>query len=378
MARKILLILVIPSVLLLSSFGCRSLNVKVGKSPATSESSDSVNARSSAKSIYQSWNSMEDNVERLQELKNQGAQAFLDRYRQEGRALLRSNFRLFRDSVSRSAREQRYYSLSFFGDLNPGQCKVLKGTQDVFDMQDYGDLRPILQTAVLAKLDPKEAGSLHPTLPDSMDTLTKLIFFELGLKINGASRYAKADGKDFLSSDIGLQVIHEQDEPEAWQVKDEKSLRLTFSNQKASGDDQTLRFEAQVGEGVFENKPIGPREFLRFYFSQAGAKQSLELKNGLMTEGNVEELVYSRRIALRSSDKNRDQLILTDTIRFLMSNSKTRSFSIDKAKGEICALADGKAPTPKPEVPGKAPAPVPKPDPKDNPTQSDDPSQSKK
>ncbi len=378
MSRKILTHLVIPSVLLVSFFGCRSLNVHVGKSASASEANDSADARSSANSLYQSWNSMEDNIERLQELKNLGAQAFLERYKQEGRALLRSNFRLFRDSVSRNARVEHNYGLSFFGALNPGQCKVLKGTQDVFDMQDYGDLRPILQTAVLAKLDPKEAGNLHPTLPDSMDTVTKLIFFELGLKIDGASHYAEADGKDFLSSDIGMKVIHEQDEPEAWQAKDEKSLRMTFSNQKAGGDDQTLRFEAQVGQGVYENKPIGPREFLRFHFSQAGANQSLELQNGLMTEGHGEDLVYSRRIALRSSDKSRDQLILTDTIRFLMSNSKTRSYSIDKAKGEICALADGKAPAPKPEFPGKDPAPVPKPVPKDNPTQSDDPAQSKK
>ncbi len=383
MSRKLLLNLVIHSPLFLPWIGCRSLNVHVGQSAPSSEVSEADSETLSPTHLYQSWNSMEDNVERLEELKKQGAQAFLDRYKTEGRKVLRSVFRQFRDSVSRNAQTEHNYGLSFFGSLKPGQCKLIQGSQDLFDMEDYGDLRPILQTAILAKLDSKDAGQLHPTLPSNLDSVTKLVFFELGIKLDGASHYGTSDQVDTLSSDMAWQVVHEQGEPTAWQEMDARSWRLSLNHQKTKDNVQSLRFEAQVGVGLYENQPSGNRDFLRFNYNQSAVEQSLELQNGQVINGTGESLVYSRRMALHKLANGPEQFRLIDTTRYLMAGSKTRSFVIDKVKGEICADTEvtlpeapgsGKGPTP-------PPAPQPKPELPDNPSQNakdDDPSQSKK
>lgn len=363
---------VLGSALLLASIiSCRSLTVKVGHKSASSELQDVPATASEHRALYQSWNSMEDNVNRLEELKKEGAQSFLGQYKKQGRALLRSTFRQFRDSVVRNANTEHNYGMDLLGALAEGECRTLKNPSDVFLMDDYGDLRPLLETAILAKLSPSEASALHPSLAGSVDTLTKLIFFELGIKLDGSSHYAEAEGMQSMSSDIAMKVIHEQGENDDWKDADDKSFTLSMRHQKDASLSHSLRLEAAVGAGDQGQKAASSRDFLRFNYLQNASEQSLELQNGHMLTGVGESLVYSRRLALHPDPAVAHQFILSDTQRYTMPNASTRNYQFNFDRHELCAMkAAGTGKNPEPQSPAPKPTPKPEPKPANNPSQS--------
>ncbi len=381
MSRKLLLSLSLCPPLLLGFGACKSLTVQLGKKQTESETKDVNQSEDQSARLYLSWNSMEDNLARLEELKKEGARAFLERYQSEGRVLLRSLFRQFRDSVVRNAHTEHNYGLSLLGSLQPGQCKILKNPQDLFSMEDYGDIRPLLETAVLSKIKASDANQLNPTLPGSIDTVTKLVFFELGVKLDGVSSFEKTDVAEFMKADIAMQVVHEQGEPMDMQEADSKSFRFSFVHEGA-GENQRLELEAVVAKGIYEKTPEGSQDFLRMSYAKQKTWQALELKNGSRVEGQAENLVYSRRIALYPDAPNGKQFKLVDTIRFQMTGAESRSFRVDLDKREVCAVAaGGKDPTP----PGGGKDPNPPgngtpdhPGQNDDPGQHDDPSQNQK
>jgi len=385
MSRKLLLSLSLCPPLLLGFGACKSLTVELGKKQNTSETKELGNSEDQSARLYLSWNSMEDNLERLEELKKEGARAFLERYQNEGRVLLRSLFRQFRDSVVRNAQTEHNYGLSMLGSLVPGQCKVLKNPQDLFAMEDYGDIRPLLQTAVLSKLRASDAPQLNPSLPASIDTVTKLVFFELGVKLDGVSSFEKTNIAEIMKADIAMQVVHEQGEPMEMQDADGRSFRFSFVHDASADGNQRLDLEALVAKGIYEKAPEGSQDFLRMSYSKQKTWQVLEVKNGRRVQGEPESLVYSRRIALYPASPGGKQWKLVDTTRYQMAGAQSRSFSIDYDKREVCALAQGGKEPPVPETPpGKDPGPThphPKPDQPDqnDPGQNaDDPAQNSK
>jgi hypothetical protein len=386
MSRRILLSLTLCPPLLLGFGACKSLTVELGKKQTPSETKD-VQSEDQAGRLYLSWNSMEDNLARLEELKKEGARAFLERYQNEGRVLLRSLFRQFRDSVVRNAHTEHNYGLSLLGSLQPGECKVLKNPQDLFAMEEYGDIRPLLETAVLSKIKASDANQLNPSLPGSIDTVTKLVFFELGVKLDGVSSFEKTDAHELMKADIAMQVVHEQGESMDLQEADSKSFRFSFVHEGA-GDMQRLELEAIVAKGIYEKSPEGSQDFLRMSYAKQKTWQVLELKNGVRVEGQPENLVYSRRIALYPESPNGKQFKLVDTTRYQMAGAASRSFRVDLDKREVCALTSGgKDPTPPggkdPTPPGgKDPTPpgggTPDQPGQNDPGQSDNPSQNQK
>jgi hypothetical protein len=97
-------------------------------------------------------------------------------------------------------------------------------------------------------------------------------------------------------------------------------------------------------------------------------------------EGQPENLVYSRRIALYPESPNGKQFKLVDTTRYQMSSAASRSFRVDIDKREVCALTSGgKDPTPPggkdPNPPGGGTPDQPG---QNDPGQNDDPAQSQK
>ncbi|MCX6130301.1 MAG: hypothetical protein NTX25_14715 [Proteobacteria bacterium] len=338
MSRKFLIVCALNPIFLLSTSGCRSVSVHLGKRAAASELQSNTNTDGSEGSLYRSWNSMEDNIERLEELKKEGARAFLSRYKTEGRSLIRSGFRQLRDSISRNANTQHNYGLSGLGALAPGQCKSLDKSQDVFEMEDYGDIRPLLQTAVLSKIDSKDASKLNPSFNSAVDTVTKLVFFELGMKLDGASHFTPGEEKESISSDVSMQVIHEQDEPLAWQENDDKSLRLAFHHEKSKNGNQNLSFEASVGGDLRTKKASLALEFLRFNYIKMADQQVLDLKNGRSLDNRNETLSYSRRLALHAEANQHKVFILVDTTRYQLPGAMSRSYRIDLNKGQVCSL----------------------------------------
>jgi hypothetical protein len=346
MSRKLLLSLSLCPAILVGFGACKSLTVELGKKQNASETKDVNQSEDQSARLYMSWNSMEDNLARLEELKKEGARAFLERYQNEGRVLLRSLFRQFRDSVVRNAQTEHNYGLSLLGSLQPGECKVLKNPQDLFAMEDYGDIRPLLETAVLSKIKASDATQLNPTLPGSIDTVTKLVFFELGVKLDGVSGFEKTDLAEIMKADIAMQVVHEQGESMDLQEADGKSFRFSFVHEGA-GENQRLELEAIVGKGIYENAPEGSQDFLRMSYAKQKTWQALELKNGSRVEGQAENLVYSRRIALYPESPQGKQFKLVDTTRYQMAGAQSRSFRVDLDKREVCAVtAGGKDPTP--------------------------------
>lgn len=385
MSRKLLLSLSLCPLFLLAFGGCKSLKVELGKKPNASETKEISHSQEQSARLYLSWNSMEDNLERLDELKKEGARAFLERYQDEGRVVLRSLFRQFRDSVVRNAQTEHNYGLSLLGSLDPGQCKILKNPQDLFAMEQYGDIRPLLQTAVLSKLRSSDAPQLNPSLPGSIDTVTRLVFFELGVKLDGVSSFEKTNSTEIMKADIAMQVVHEQGEPMELQDADGRSFRFSFVHDASVEGNQRLDLEAIVAKGIYEKTPQGSQDFLRMSYSQQKAWQILEVKNGRRVEGQAENLVYSRRIALHPTSPTGKQFKLVDTIRYQMAGAQARSFSIDLDKREVCALTRGGKEPPVHEAPsGKDPTPAyphPTPDQPDrnDPGQNtDDPAQNSK
>ncbi|MDQ3234461.1 MAG: hypothetical protein M3Q07_21880 [Pseudobdellovibrionaceae bacterium] len=389
MSRKLLLTLTLCPSLMVALGACKSLTVELGKKQNTSQTKDVENSEDQAARLYVSWNSMEDNLERLEELKKEGARAFLERYQDEGRVLLRSLFRQFRDSVVRNANTEHNYGLSLLGSLEPGQCKVLKNPQDLFAMEDYGDIRPLLQTAILSKIKASDASQLNPSLPGSVDTVTKLVFFELGVKLDGTSGFEKTDVAEIMKADIAMQVVHEQGESPDLQEADGKSFRFSFVHEASADANQRLELEAIVAKGIYDHAPEGSQDFLRMSYSKQKTWQVLEVKNGRRVEGQAENLVYSRRIALYPESPSGKQFKLVDTTRYQMAGVQSRSFRIDLDKREVCAVTQGGKEPPIPGGPGKDPnpKPTPTPTPTPNPDQPgqndpgqnpDDPSQNQK
>ncbi|WP_141736188.1 hypothetical protein [Oligoflexus tunisiensis] len=379
MSRKLLLSLTLGPSLVLAFGACKSLTVQLGKKDKASETKAAHSADQSGR-LYLSWNSMEDNLARLEELKKEGARAFLERYQDEGRVLFRSLFRQFRDSVVRNAHTEHNYGLSLLGSLAPGQCRILDNPQDLFAMEEYGDIRPLLETAVLSKLRASDVSQLNPSLPGSIDTVTKLVFFELGVKLDGASSFEKTDTHELIKADIAMQVVHEQDEAIDLQGPDERSFRFSFVHE-AVADNQRLDLEAIVAKGIYDNAPEGTQDFLRMSYAKKRTWQALEVKNGWRVEGQPESLVYSRRIALYPESPNGQQFKLVDTIGYGMPDASSRSFRIDLEKREVCALTNGGKGPPPEENPGPGKDPDPKPDLPDqnDPGQNgDDPSQNQK
>lgn len=363
MFAKLLSYIPMVAVLIVSTSACKNLTVQVGKKASASDlqaaSSDSTAA---SMNLYNSWNSMEDNVERLEELKKQGAKIFLERYQSESRSLIRSLFRTFRDAVVRNASTEHNYGLSLLGSLEPGQCKTAKDPQDLCQMEGYGDIRPLLQTAILAKLNADDAPLLNPSLPGSLDSVTKLIFFELGIKLDGTSSFVKTDVNELMKSEINMQVIHERGEPMEWQDADSKNLRFAVDyNQTA--DLQNLKVAADVGAS-----------FMQLSYTKEKTWQNLEVKNG--ADG---ALAYSRRIALYPDAPNARKFRLVDTTRFQMEGEKSRTYTIDIERREVCAVATGGKDPGTPTTPTTPTNPGKDPDTKpDQPNQSDNPTQNGK
>lgn len=246
-------------------------------------------------------------------------------------------------------------------------------------MEEYGDIRPLLETAVLSKIKASDASQLNPTLPGSIDTVTKLVFFELGVKLDGVSSFEKTDAHELMKADIAMQVVHEQGESMDLQDADARSFRFSFVHE-GTGESQRLELDAVVAKGIYEKAPEGSQDFLRMSYARQKTWQVLELKNGSRVEGQPENLVYSRRIALYPESPNGKQFKLVDTTRYQMSGAASRSFRVDIDKREVCALTSGgKDPTPPggkdPNPPGGGTPDQPG---QNDPGQNDDPAQSQK
>ena len=378
-------ILVPLSFLVFSS--CKSLRLRVGSQNSQDQNLSQIAEESGAANLYQSWNSMQENMERLEELKKVGAEAFLRRYHEEGRRTLRQTMRQFRDAISRNADSRHSVGHGSLGKLKPGQCLILKTPDDLFCMHEYGDIRPLLQTAVLSKLEASDAPLMNSRLPESIDQVTKLVFFELGIKLDGSSRFHKKEALETINSNIRWQVIHEKGESESLKALDANAVLLSFDHQKRPGGEQSLELEALVGKEILDGSAKGVRNFMRLSYQQSEKIKILEIQNGKKDKDDKENLVFNRRLVLAPKAEQSRKLRFTDTLDFDSKKASVKTYTIDLDQLSICAEQEtATTPTPEPKPPAKPdadkgnpkPAPTATP-PKDNPGQnkSENPSQNK-
>lgn len=324
--------------LCLPLLGCSRFEFTVGKKKSKSSSEMSSDAMPQAH-LYSTWNSMEDYASHLDELKKDGADALLKIYREDGRHRIRLGFRRFRDAIIRDATHDDSTTLSPWSHIEAGSCKNIDKT-DLFDLGGYGDLRSLIDTSFLGKLSLDHASAFNPQLPQQLDEVTKLAFFEFGINLEGQSSYVQKPLYSLMQTAVDWQVIHEQQEESSWITADEQKVRFTFKRQVNANGDQILEIGALVSSNLVECSAEErlPAMTLR-YVKRVSGSQHLFLKKGFRSiDGSWLEVKVSRRISILQDIKQGELLTLIDTQRFDLPGESSRSFSVSIKDLEICSV----------------------------------------
>jgi hypothetical protein len=286
--------------LLLSA--CHPIVVRVGKRTQDMEA-EPLHPSAAPADINQmkTWNTVEDFLQHLDEIKQLGRDALLKRYHEDGRQQIRLVFRRFRDAVQEKAGRNAAAPLPYMSELEAGTCVPIS-TQDIFGLEAYGDLRTLLETAFLSRIQPSETLP-DPGVPGGMDAITKLGFFELGIAMDGESFYEEAPPVERQGTDLRWKVIHEKNEPEAWTNQDERGVQFRFLRTHQTGRTH-FTLDAQVGALVFEQEARGSLpglwlDFEKVIPSQGASSQTMLLQTGWRhSNGTWESLQLSRRIEI--------------------------------------------------------------------------------
>ncbi len=358
----------------LSALGCSKLEVNVGKKSKSDQTSASASQDSSK--MYLTWNSMEDNLGYLDQLKSEGADALIKLYHNDGRNRVRTGFRHFRDAVVREATYNDGQS-SLFPKISQGSCAHLE-KQDLLALEGYGDIRELLGTAFLARLKVEDAPSFHAGLPEKLDEVTRLAFFEFGIGLDGVSSYQIGQNSISTRSEVNWKVIHEQSDLSSLEAGDMVGVRFSFARSQRIDGKQSFELSALAGPQVYEKKESGPLPAMALSYTSLGQQQSLILVKGLrLHDGSWHSVSVSRRITLVQRLANGDILDLTEINRYGLGNETTQSYTIKIGASQICV--DGDHGGESPELPPGTGHPqnppttdIPSQNKQDNPGQKDD------
>lgn len=356
-------------------FACKPLEVTVGKksNPAASDTASSQDGQGLQ---LTSWNSMEDNLAYLDQLKQEGADALFKLYQDGGRHKIRMGFRHFRDAIVRDAKTADG-DKSIFPKLEGGVCVALQ-KKDLLALDAYGDMRLVLGVAFLSRLERGDAPQFHARLPEQLDDLTQLAFFEFGIGIEGTSRYQEKDDWTLARSDVFWKVIHEQQDAESLKASDETGVRFGFARSKWDDGSQSFELSALAGPKVYENTATEALPAMSLKYESRpyshGKVQALIFKKGLQDlTGKWQSVHVSRRIALVQKHSEGDILELSETNGYGLANETKQKFIIRLGTQEICSGLNGDS-----NPPAEEPKPGDEEEPTDEPQQNttDNPSQS--
>lgn len=353
----------------LELLACKRLEVTLGKKSSGSDSKPSASQDVQGFKLT-TWNSMEDNLAYLDELKAEGAEALFKIYQEDGRDRLRTGFRRFRDAIVREALHNDG-NHALFPRLEKEACATLE-QQDLLALDSYGDLREVLGMSFLSRLQVGDAQLFHERLPGQLDEVTKLAFFEFGIGLDGISSYQIKNDMIISRSDVLWKVIHEQSEPESLKAGDDVGVRFSFARSQGHDGRQGFELSALAGPEVYERKASSALPAMALsYASQKkkdGSYQSLTLKKGIRKpDGSWQSTSVSRRITLVQRLVKGDILELTEFNGYGLPHETKQTYLIKLGAKEICVAESWDDEVGNPENPNP-----PKPHPDDKPGQNGD------
>jgi hypothetical protein len=290
------------------------------------------------------WNTVEDFLLHLDEIKTLGRDALLKRYHQDGRQQIRRVFRRFRDAVEAQAGRDGIAPLPYIGDLKAGTCVPISA-HDIFGLEAYGDLRALLETAFLSRIQPSEALP-NPEVPGDMDAITKLGFFELGIAMDGQSFFEDLPPLERQGSDLRWKVIHEQNEPEDWAGLDERGVQFRFLRTQHN-EITHFSLAAQVGTLVFEQEARGSLpglwlDFEKIVEAQGANSQIMLMQTGWRdANGQWQKLHLSRRIEIKQDIAQGHILHVLASEHWQKPEAIHKRFRIDLDARNLCSELGG-------------------------------------
>ncbi|HET9235605.1 MAG TPA: hypothetical protein VFO10_00050 [Oligoflexus sp.] len=320
---------------------CHPIVVRVGQRTQGMEAETQLpSAASIDMEQIKSWNTIEDFLQHLDDIKKLGRDALLKRYHQDGRQDLRQVFRRFREAVSDEAAREGARPLPYLSELEAGACVPLK-TQDIFGLDAYGDLKALLETTFLSRIQPS-ATLPEPGVPGGMDTITKLGFFELGIAMDGDAFYEETPLETRQGADIRWKVIHEQGEPEEWSDQDARGVQFRFLRREVGlGTNFTL--SARVGLDVYEKKaadalPALWIDFEKTLTDEGASTQIILMQTGWQTaEGRWQELRLSRRLVIAQDLAQGHILHVTVSENWQKPDVFSKKFRMDLEARRLCS-----------------------------------------
>ncbi len=335
----------IPICVALLLNACHPITVRVGKRTQGMEAEPSLPQTSSANiEQMKNWNTVEDFLLHLDEIKQLGRDALLKRYHEDGRQQIRGVFRRFRDAVEAQAGRDGLAPLPYVGDLEAGTCVPIS-SHDILGLEAYGDLRTLLETAFLSRIQPSESLP-EPGVPGGMDAITKLGFFELGIAMDGQSFYEELPIMERQGTDLRWKVIHEQNEPEDWVQRDERGVQFRFLRTK---DKEYTQFtlEAKVGSMVYEQEVSGSLPGLWIDFEKkvesfGSSSQTMLMQTGWrQPDGRWQTLQLSRRIEIKQDIALGHILHLLASEHWQKPEAIHKRFRLDLDARQVCSELGG-------------------------------------
>jgi hypothetical protein len=335
----------IPMLVTLLLNACQPIVVRVGKRSSEMEAGPLLPAPATVDvETIKNWNSVEDFLLHLDEIRNLGREALIKRYHEDGRQQIRLVFRRFRDAVEGQAEREGLAPLPYLSSLAAGTCVPIS-TQDIFGLEAFGDLKALLETTFLSRIQPSEALP-DPAVPGSMDAITKLGFFELGIAMDGQSFYEESPQRDRQGTDLRWKVIHEQNEPEDWALGDDRGVQFRFL--KTQEAERTLfTLDAQVGAQLYEKASRASLPGLWIDFEKivtaAGAStQTLLMQSGWREpDGRWQKLQLSRRFVMTQDIAQGHILHVAASEQWGKANAIQKKFRIDLDARSLCSELGG-------------------------------------
>ncbi|HYX33437.1 MAG TPA: hypothetical protein VE954_10010 [Oligoflexus sp.] len=335
----------IPILATLLLNACHPIVVRVGeRTQSTGDGPQLPYTSEIDTSAMTSWNSVEDFLQQLDTIKKLGRDALIKRYHEDGRQTIRQAFRQFRDAVEDQASRDVAQDVPYLGELEAGACVPISA-RDIFDLEVYGDLRAILETVFLSRIQPA-ASVPNPTIPGAVDEITKLGFFELGIAMDGASYYRTIPNQEILGSDLQWKVIHEQNEPESWIESDQRLVAFHFYRRHEQPDHTTFRLEARVGpelvDGGGGSLPTLVMDYHKTIEAEGQSYQEIVIQSGWReTSGLWQKLQLSRRIVV-SQDINQGRILyIAATEQWKKPGAILKKFRIDMDARSLCSDLSG-------------------------------------
>jgi hypothetical protein len=286
------------------------------------------------------WNSIEDFLQHLDDIKKLGRDALLKRYHQDGRQYLRQVFRRFREAVIGQASREGSTPLPYLSELEAGACVPLE-TQDIFGLDTYGDLKSLLETTFLSRIQPGDALP-EPGVSGGMDAITKLGFFELGIAMDGDAFYEETPLQTRQGADLRWKVIHEQGEPEEWAEPDARGVQFRFlRSEEGLGTHFTL--SASAGVQVYEEEAADPLpglwiDFEKTLTPEGASTQTMLMQTGWQTaEGGWQQLQLSRRLVIAQDLEKGHILHVTVSENWHKLDAILKKFRLDLEARRLCS-----------------------------------------